>query len=241
MFEGSPPPRQVSCDTHALDLPPIRWPKLVESVTVNGHEHTLRPINWSDIEVVANFYRKNYPELYNSSRHFLMEPSFYEEHVAMLDAWERHHAERRYFIGLLERADTGALMVTFGFLRDAHDRTAQGLALVVEDEFRGQGFTRILFSYADRLLAASGVDYAFGHAQAMDDRGQRSALRGGWQVGGIMPGAKRVACDNGRYYRDLLVYMYKFYNGAERYTTRAEDWTLAPNLLSAHDKLQGQD
>ncbi len=228
-FENVEAPK-ISCKTETLDLPPVRWPKKIEEFEHQNKKYRIRPIDLKDIPIVASLYNTYYPHLYQSSRHFLLEESFYKTEAALLSNWESDSLEKNYFIGLIETVPENEIIFAFGAWKDPHDRMIQALAIVLKPEYRGVDLAHYPMDYLNRIIEESGVDYAFGTAQARDVIAQKICLRGGYKFGGIMPGAFRWSFDGKTYYRDMLIYVYKFFNGAEKYSTKPKDWQLADKV-----------
>jgi RimJ/RimL family protein N-acetyltransferase len=224
-FENMKAP-PISCEMQRLTLPPVVWPKLVDTFEHEGRAYRIRPIDTPDIPAVAALYSTYYPHLYKSSRHYLLGEAFYREEACLLSSWQEDAGRKAYFMGLIETADTGEAIFAFGSCRELYDRAIQNLAIVLKPEYRGTFLTHHYLKYLEEVFRQSGVDYVYGTAQARDVIAQKLALKAGYKVGGIMPGAFRWAVDEDAYYRDMLVYMYKFYNGSEAYSTKPEDWCL---------------
>src|SRR5262249_4651154 len=118
----------------------------------------------------------------------------------------------------------------FGFKKDEYDKVLQSLAVVLKPEFRGTHMTQHYLTYSRALISEMGPDYMFLIAGARDIMGQKLALKAGYKIGGIMPGAFRLSYDGKTYCRDMILYMYRFLNGSERYTTHPKDWRLAEQV-----------
>ncbi len=231
-FENVEVPK-ISCKTETLNLPPVRWPKKIEEFEHQNKKYRIRPIDQKDIPIVVSLYNSYYPHLYQSSRHFLLEESFYETKAALLSNWEVDSLEKNYFIGLIETVPENEVIFAFGAWKDPHDRMIQALAIVLKPEYRGVNLAHQAMGYLNHIIEESGVDYAFGTAEARDLIAQRICLRGGYKIGGVMPGSFRWSFDGKTYHRDTLIYMYKFFNGAEKYSTQPQDWQLVDKVSEA--------
>lgn len=227
----------ISCETQRLDTRTIVWPLRTSTFVHHGVSFSIAPIDGGDIDDVVDLYRRYYPHLYRSERHGLLDREFYETQVAWRSRWEVDAAAKEYLMGLIRRVDTGEAIFAFGLRRDRYDVVLQGIAIVMKPDYRGSFITHHYVEYLDEIVIKSGADYMFGTAQVKDVIAQRVALRGGFRLGGIMPGAFRWSYDGQTYYRDMLLYMYRFLNGSERYSTQPCDWRLTDKLKDAHLRL----
>lgn len=239
-FENVTEPR-LSCAKRPIDQPPIRWPHLESTFAHRDETFRIRPIARADIAKVCGLYNEHYPHLYGSSRHYLLDPSFYEKEAALADHWDTHAETKDYFFGLFERVEDGQCVFAFGYYKDRHDRSMQALAIVMRPEYRGAFLTHQYIAYFDRVVEQAGFDYVFGTAQVRDVLAQRVALRAGFKVGGMMPGAFRWSFDGETCYRDMLLYMYRFCGDAESFSTQPADWQLTPKVAEAFRQLHAID
>jgi hypothetical protein len=230
----------VSCGRRALDPRPIEWAKVITEFEHNGERLVFRPMDVGDARAVAALYAAYYPHLYASTRHDFLDETFYPREAAMLSRWDEDARTKPYFFGVVERTAaheatheaTHKIVGVFGCLRDPHDRVAQNLAVVITPALRGQALTHHFSRYYDDLFERSGADCVWGTIDAKDVITQRFSFFTGCHVGGFMPGVFRWSYDRRTYYRDMLLYFYKLYNGAEAYTTRPSDWVVDPKAVA---------
>ncbi len=215
-----------SCETKILNTQPVCWQRVVHTFTQREEKFVFRPLDEDDIAKVAELYRRYYSHLYMTTRHDFHDENFYRAEVALLSNWTEDAAKKLFFIGVIERVANKEIVMAFGAVRDRYDRVVQSLAVVVKPEHRGQHITRHYSRYMDELFESSGADCVWGTIDAKDVAAQRISLHTGCQVGGFMPGVFRWSFDRQTYYRDMLIYFYKYYNGAEKYSTKPADWVV---------------
>lgn len=220
------------CKTEPLGKPPLRWELLRRTFEAKGRSFTIEPIHSRDIDGIARLYRDHYPHLWGSSRQCFFDPSYYEKEVALAESWSRHCVERDTFMGKIQ-ADDGELVFAFSVRKHPLNRSAQLLAMVLKPEHRGGFLGSRLGGYLDELIRSSGADYAFAQVAGRELLVQKLALRAGYKVGGVMPASVPRSYDGETYFRDVLVYMYRFYNGSEAYSTGHDAWGLPSRLLEA--------
>lgn len=216
----------ISCDKKKLDGSLIRWPYLIETFTHQDINYQIRPIDKTDVEEVVAMFNNYYPHLFSSSRQDMQQQSFYESKVAMLADWESDSINKEYFIGVFEDLTNNHLAFAFGLFRDSFDKAIKGMAMVIHKDYRHTKLASYYVDYLVKFLEESGCDYVSVGISSSDLIAQNMAFKMGLRPGGIMPGAFRWSHDGEHYYRDMLIYFYKFCNGAEKYSTKPADWQL---------------
>lgn len=218
---------KFSCNSHPLNEPPLAWPRLIKEFEHQGKQYRIRPIDTDDIETLLEIYRNYYPHLFQSQRHYFLEKSFYENEVSLLSRWEEDRYKKHFFVGVIEMLPQKEIIFGFACRKDPYDRVIQNLALVLKPEYRGYFLSNEYIRYLDELWERSGVDFVYGEVDSKEVMAQKLVLKIGAKVGGIMPGCFRYTFDGENYVRDMLIYMYKFYRGSEKYSTSPAEWNFA--------------
>lgn len=226
-------PQTLNPPLRPLEMKPFAWAKPIVEFERQGKRFRIRPMDYADIPVVAKLYREHCPYFFRSASHYYFEESFYQEKACLLSEWESHASERLYFFAVFEDLDTQEIIMPFGTVRDPYDLMTKHLATVLKPDYRGYSLASEWMAYIDALCKESGLDYAYGLVSLQHPISQRICLKPeiGYRAGAIFPGFIRRTYDGKHYFRDAQIYMYKFYNNAETFSTPPSAWHLAPKVV----------
>lgn len=214
-----------------LSAEPLMWQRDCQWFQHEGREFVLRPLEGRDADDIAELYRIHYPSLWGSQREQFHSPDFFRERVALAECWDADRASKDYMFVVIEELASGQIIYAAGYAKDDVNRSVQGLAVCMNPAFRGKGVVKATYDYFFKAIPAMGIDYFHGTASARDVIAQKMALNLGLRFGGIMPGCWKWSVDGEHYYRDMLIYMYRYFNGSEAYATKPDDWRVLPELL----------
>jgi len=235
-FSQIPRPAR-SCADRPFAEEPLRWPRTVLALELDGAPYEFRPMHRDEVGAVRDLFAVHYPQLYRSSRHGLLEEAFYHEAVALLPDWDAEALEKPGFVGVVAPRGGHDPLFAALYLKDPYDPVIQLCAAILAPAARGKGLTRYYAAFTNLLLEQSTAEYAFATPHVKDTLIQELARAGGFKAAGVLPGAFRWACDERSYYRDAVVYIYKFLRGAERHSTAPGDWRLSPGALAEIEAL----
>lgn len=201
----------------------IVWPKIIKEFEKDGIKYRIRPIDITDIDSVVEIYNQVMPYVLFSYNHDFLFQNLYHEQATLLSKWDEHAPTRRYFFGIIEEIETSKIIMAFGCRKDPYDLVIQNQAMVLLPEYRGNLFANIYIDYIDQIFEKSGADYVFGITSTQHVFAQKIVLFMGAGVSGFMPSFLRRTIKGKKYYRDHEVYVYKFYNGSEKYSVPLGD------------------
>jgi hypothetical protein len=215
--------------TRPIDAPAVRWVHEQRDVEHDGVALRWRPMATVDIAAVCALFTRHHPALCGSEAAWLRDPNFYRRRVALADA----DRDREIFAVVFEHRGTGEPICAAVYRMHRRDRSIEGLPVVIHREWRRRGLLARLYPECWLpMMQKTGADYYFSGVSTRDVAAQKLGLAVGMRMGGLMPGAELWTSDGVNYYRDTLVYMYMFLNGAEALCTAPAQWQIAEEALA---------
>lgn len=230
---------QESIPTRSLDRK-IVWPKIIREFEKNDQNFCIRPIDEKDIPVLAQFFRTHSPYFLGSIRQNFFDESFYKNESCLLKNWKNDSENKLHFFGVLETLPDKKIIMGFGCVRDAYDLVVQNLNVTLDPAYRGQDISIEYAVYLNDLWQQCGADYVYGFISTRHVLSQKVFLKLGGKFGGILPGIFRRTLDGTTYYRDTELFMYKFYNDAEKYLSDLKNCKIVSELKSDIQQLLNQ-
>jgi len=89
-----------------------------------------------------------------------------------------------------------------------------------------------------KIAIKSGAEYFTTFCETWHDITQNWCIKGGWKIAGIFPGNFTRWHGNNQEYRGCEVHFYKFVGDGEKYTTKPEEWHLAPEARDVWEILE---
>ena len=218
-----------TCKTREIREKKVIWPKFhLESYF--GGKYRARVLRSADVEEVAELWRMGYPEIYGSNYDFVLYPEKIKERVALEDRWERDRFEKEFCMVVAEERGTGKILSAALLKKDDKNLEIEYSMLVTHPEYRRQHIPLGIGLAIAEKIKESGAEYLIAFLETWHDITQKLCISRGWKIAGIFPGRfTRWAGDN-REYRGCVVYMYTFINNGEKYATKPEEWSLAPEV-----------
>ena len=214
------------------------WPRIEVDKCTDSTNWVIRPICQKDVNQVVQLFREYYPELSGSEREHFLEESFFNSDVALLDSWEESCREKLWFVGVLQEVESRKIFGAFSFRKGKYDRIVQGTAMVIETSRRNKSFFAGVYDYWYTMIPAMPLEYYFTEVSTRHVYAQKIAVRLGLKMGGLMPGAIRRSKSENSFYRDTLIYMYRYFNGAEQRATLPENANILPELIEESGLVQ---
>jgi hypothetical protein len=104
-----------------------------------------------------------------------------------------------------------------------------------DPRLRGKGIQKFRLKLLDEFTERCGAEYAYAFCATYHKATQENLLNVGFRVVGIMPGFIAGWMGGDSYYRIPVIWMQKFYNGAERMIPNDEEWMMMPEAKKLWD------
>lgn len=242
MNEEPRPYRQMAttCRTRPINSVPLQWPPLpLPTDKYEGLEWGF--ISEGEVELVADIWKRGYPELMGSTLDFIFHPEMYKGNILLRENYEQDKYDRNRAMIRWERSGTivRAMMLrkwdenrqvelTIGTI-PPHRRKQEGLFI--------QGFAMVM-----DWLRRSGAEYLNAFCETWHDLSQRLLEANDFKICGLFPGQYVRWTSGNRQYRGCTVHYYRFIGEGAAYATRPEEWRLserATRLWKVLAKLNG--
>ncbi len=229
-----------TCCTRKIEKVRLKWaslPQLVEEP---------QNIKWDfvsedEVPLVADVWKKSYPELRHSSLDFIFHPQMYKGKVMLRENYQRECRERDRCMLRWERdGEIVAAMMLTKWDENRQVELTIGAILPhhrkVENIFV-QGFPAVM-----DWLRRTGAEYLTAFCETWHDLSQRLLETNGFKLCGIFPGQCVRWTSGDLQYRGCLVHYYRFIRDGAEFATRPEEWRLserAAGLWEALTELNG--
>ena len=226
----------ATCQTRPIQQKRIVWTK-IESKPFGQSRYQVKALRGSMVESASELWRLAYPELYGSPHEFLLDPDRYEPAVALEETWEEDAAKKVYCMPVV--VEVGSDRVISASLLTKYDKNLQVEFSFVGTHpgFRFRSLTDHLRRVTRSIALKSGAEYFTTFCETWHEITQKWCLDEGWKIAGVFPGNFTRWNDNNEEYRGCLVHFYRFVGEAEKYTTKPEEWHLAPEVREVWEKI----
>lgn len=209
------------------DKPKIVWAAF-PTVQTNWQDMVMRPLQKADVPEFCTAVRESYPHLGLGRFAFMHQQGYYEQAARPL--------EGRDGTGIICAYAGDKLVYGLVSELDAATRSVLIAAVFITPEFRKNppvvAAIRAAHSNMERWYIASHIEYAFTYCTASHTASQAMMEEYGFKVGGIMPGFALSKLSYGidlpvpsDYYRENLVYYYRYFNDGEQLTNKRVRFT----------------
>lgn len=219
----------TTCRTRPPKEKRIKWTRIETEPSHNG-AYQVRPLRRGLLAAAAQFWRKAYPELYGSPHDFLFDPDQTERLVALEEAWEEDSVSKTYCMTVVEELRTAEIVS--GTLLTKYEKNLQVeyTFAATHPDYRKQDLMDDLRRVTRLIAALSGAEYLTTFCETWHDITQKWCLESDWKIAGIFPGNFIRWKGDNEEYRGCTVHFYKFNGDGEEYSTKPEEWRLAPGL-----------
>jgi len=230
-----------SCETREIRNKKVIWP-YIEKDFFDG-KFKSRVIGRADIDRAAELWRISFPDVYGSSDDWIFYPEEYERRVALRENWEEDSANKADCMLVMEEIETGKLVSAAVYSKDDKNLSVEFTIGAIHPDYRkgkrGSKFWIQVLEHLKRIEEDSGAEYMTVACITSHDITQHLCLkRLGFKVAGIFPGQFTRWCGEQKEYRGCEVHFYKFIGDGEKFATKAEEWTLLPELKKLWDVLE---
>ena len=222
-----------SCKRREIREKRIKWPS-IDKRLLEGSVRARVP-GRADLDNVAEFWRRSYPEGYGSSIDWVFFAQEYEDKIALKEEWDRASVDKTFFMPIVEEVETGKVICSCVFIKDDKNLNVEfGFGAIHPDYRKKAAGTSMWMVTLDLLKAIedeSGAEYLTAFCTTWHDISQYLCFKQwGFKVAGIFPGQYTRWCGNDEEYRACEIHFYKFLGNAEDYATQPEEWQLIPEI-----------
>ncbi len=233
----------ITCETREIRIKQIIWPKFETSILDNKFK--IRMLNKADTDEVSKLWRKSYPELYGSSTRYdwVYYPNQYGENIGFRENWDDGGNSKTHCMSIVEEVATKIIVAASMLTKDDRNLHVEYSLGCVDPKYRkektGESLMVIAFEHLKRIEDETDAEYMTSFCETWHSITQFLCFKHwGWKIAGIFPGnVTRWAGDNDEY-RGCTVHFYKFINQGGKYSTKAEEWELIPEVKKLWDFLE---
>ena len=231
MIELGSPYKEMAttCKTRPIREKRVVW-KRFESETFGQGRYQARVLSRNLIDSAAALFRHAYPEIYGSPHDFVLMPERYEGLIALDDNWEEDSQNKVYCMPVVVELRTNKVVSATMLTKIEKNLQVEFTFAATLPEYRLKEIMQNLRVLNWKIALASNAEYFTTFLETWHDITQKWCIKDGWRVAGIFPGNFVRWKSPDQEYRGCTVHCYYFPHDGEAYTTKPEEWTLAPEF-----------
>jgi len=238
-MESYSPYRQMAttCKTRPIREKRVVWTK-IESEPFLEDRFQVKTLQRELIVSAAELWRSAYPEIYGSPHQFILDPDQYEKLIAIEESWEEDSKTKVYCMPVVVELETKRVVSATVLTKFEKNLQVEFSFACTHPDFRIRGITDELSRVTRKIALNSGAEYFTTFCETWHDITQNWCINDGWKIAGIFPGNITRWNGDNQEYRGCEVHFYQFVGEGEKYTTKPEEWHLAPEAKDVWDVLE---
>jgi hypothetical protein len=198
-------------------------------------------ISEGEAELVADIWKRGYPELMGSTLDFIFHPEVYKGNILLRENYEQDKYDLNRAMIRWERS--GTIVMAMMLRKWDENRQVELTIGTIPPHCRKQeGLYNQGFAMVMDWLGRSGAEYLTAFCETWHDLSQRLLEANDFKICGLFPGQYVRWTSGDRQYRGCTVHYYQFIGEGAAYATRPEEWRLserATRLWKVLAKLNG--
>lgn len=219
----------TTCSTRRTSKKKVVWKKF-ESEPFENDRFQVKALSRKMTHSAALLFRKAYPEVYGSPHEFVLMPEQYEGLIALDECWQEDREKKVYCMPVVVELDTNMVVAATMLTKFEKNLQVEYTFAATLPEYRLQDIMHNLRVITWKTALASGAEYFTTFLETWHDITQKWCIKDGWRVAGIFPGNFIRWKSPDQEYRGCTVHCYYFPHDGEEFTTKPEEWSLAPEF-----------
>jgi hypothetical protein len=227
----------TTCKTRPTKEKRVVWHGFESEVFEHGR-FQVKLLSEEFMESAARLWQSSYPELYGSPHEFLFVPERYPAHFALEESWDEDHDRKVHCMPVVVELEHDKVVSATVLTKYERNLQVEFSFAATLPDYRLKNITDNLRQITGRTALASGAEYFTTFLETWHDITQQWVINYGWQIAGIFPGNFVRWKDPDQEYRACTVHAYFFANEGEKFATRPEEWSLAPEVREIWETLE---
>jgi hypothetical protein len=198
-------------------------------------------ISEGEAELVADIWKRGYPELIGSTLDFIFHPEMYKGNILLRENYEQDKYDRNR--AMIRWEKSGAIVMAMMLRKwDENRQVELTIGTIPTHRRQQEGLFNQGFVMVMDWLRRSGAEYLTAFCETWHDLSQRLLEANDFKICGLFPGQYVRWTRGNRQYRGCTVHYYRFIGEGAAYATRPEEWRLserATRLWKVLAKLNG--
>ena len=201
----------------------------------------LQGIKWDfvsekELPLVADIWRRGYPELLGSTLDFIFHPQKYEGNILLRENYQQDKYDRDRCMLRWEKSGkmVGAIMLKKW---DENRQVELTIGTILPRHRKVQEIFIKGFPIVMDWLQDTGAEYVTAFCETWHDLSQQLLEANGFKICGIFPGEYVRWTSGNLHYRGCTVHYYRFIGEGAEFATRREEWRLSERATQLWDVL----
>ncbi len=209
---------ELRTDCEPIDWLPFKEVKFLDSqnekIVIRAARNTHK-----DLEGAAQVFQTGFSVIRGSEFEILLQPGGFP---LILGEGENFNKGDKFMM-VAEHVPSGSIVAAEILNMWKRQRNVEILVITVHEDYQERGIGRKFQEVCDEYFGECGVEMAFVWAAAEHPVTQKLFLERGFTVRAVVPGFYRIWAGGNKYRRTIEVFAQKFYDGADKMSTRYLD------------------